>query len=91
MLADEHFDVDRWAGHYLEGLANWVANELVLNGVALLSADDGIEVSKSVGDTSFSLHSGLVERQANDRFMRTRFGQRYRQLADLIGMGGVCT
>lgn len=89
-LAEPWFDVDRWGAFYAEGLANWVANELVLNDIPL-SADDGLEVSKSVGDTSYSLHSGLVERQAGDRAMRTRYGQRYRQLADLIGMGGVCT
>lgn len=88
-LADPWFDVDRWGAFYAEGLANWVANELVLNGSETLSEDDGLEVSKSVGDTSFSLHSRLVERQAGDRALRTRYGQRYRQLADLVGIGGV--
>jgi hypothetical protein len=87
-LADPHFDVECWGDFYLEGLANWVANELCLDEVGL-SPDDGLEVSKSVGDTSFSLHSELVLAQAKDRAMRTRYGQRYRQLADLVGMGGV--
>ena len=87
-LADEHFDVERWAGHYLEGLANWVANELVLNGLPL-SANDGAETSKSVGDTSYALHADLVLAQAKDKAMQTRYGQRYRQLADLVGIGGV--
>lgn len=86
-LADPWFDVDRWGAFYAEGLANWVANEIVLNGQPL-SADDGLEVSRSVGDTSYSLHSGLVERQAADRALRTRYGQRYRQLAEMVGAGG---
>jgi hypothetical protein len=30
-----------------------------------------------------------VLRQAEDRSMRSRYGQRYRQLADMVGMGGV--
>lgn len=87
-LADPWFDVGRWGAFYAEGLANWVANELVLDGLPL-NANDGAEVSKSVGDTSFSLHSELVLMQAKDRAMQTRYGQRYRQLADMIGMGGV--
>jgi hypothetical protein len=89
-LADEHFDVARWGGLYAEGLANWVADRLVVNGMPL-SADDGAEVSKSVGDTSFSLSGELVMAQARDTHMRTRWGQRYRQLADMVGMGGAWT
>jgi len=88
LLADEWFDVARWGGHYLEGVANWVAHSLVINSIPL-SADDGLEVSKSVGDTSYSLHSGLVERQADAQELRTRYGQRYLQLAALVGIGGV--
>lgn len=87
-LSDPWFDVVRWGAFYAEGLANWVANEIVLNSLPL-SAADGIEVSKSVGDTSYSLHSELVMLQAKDRSMRTRFGQRYRELADMVGAGGV--
>jgi len=87
-LADPWFDVDRWGAFYAEGLACWVANEIVLNGMPF-SANDGVEVSKSVGDTSWSLHQELVMAQAKDRAMQTRYGQRYRQLADMVGMGGV--
>lgn len=87
-LADPWFDEARWGAFYAEGLANWVANELVLNSIPL-NATDGIEVSKSVGDTSFSLHSELVLAQTKDRAQRTRYGQRYRQLADMVGAGGV--
>lgn len=87
-LADPYFDVERWGAWYAEGLANWVANEIILASQPL-SMNDGAEVSKSVGDTSFSLSSELVSKQADDRAMLTRFGQRYRQLSLLIGGGGV--
>lgn len=87
-LSEPHFDVDRWGAFYVEGLANWVANEIILASQPL-SMDDGAEVSKSVGDTSFSLSSELVMMQVKDRAMRTRFGQRYRELSQLIGGGGV--
>ena len=88
LLADPWFDVEVWGAFYPEGLANWVANELVLDG-STLSTDDGLVTSHSVGDTSFSLHPELVLVQAKDRAMQSRYGQRYRQLADLVGMGGV--
>lgn len=86
--ADPWFDETRWGAFYPEGLANWVANELVLDNIPL-NATDGIETSKSVGDTSFSLHPELVLLQTKDRAQRTRYGQRYRQLADMVGAGGV--
>jgi hypothetical protein len=88
LLADPWFDEAVWGSFLTEGMANWVANELVLDEVSLSGAD-GLEISHSVGDTSFSLHSELVLRQAEDRSMRSRYGQRYRQLADMVGMGGV--
>lgn len=88
VLADPYFDVDRWGDFYGEGLANWVCHWLVLDGVPL-SADDGAEMSESVGDTSFSLHPQLVLAQAHEQEMRTRFGQRYLQLAGQAGIGGV--
>jgi hypothetical protein len=86
-LADPHFDVARWGDLYAEGLANWCCHWLLLDGLPA-SMDDGAEVSEDVGDTSFSLHSQLVLEQAHDQMMRTRYGQRYRQLADQVGMGG---
>ena len=88
VLADPYFDVARWGDLYIEGLANWCCHWLLLDGLAV-SLDDGAEVSESVGDTSFSLHPDLVFAQAHDSMMRTRYGQRYRQLADQVGMGGV--
>lgn len=88
VLADPWFDVEVWGGFYPEGLANWVADELVTDEISLSGAD-GLETSHSVGDTSFSLHPELVLAQAKDKKMRSHYGQRYRQLADLVGMGGI--
>ena len=51
LLADLWFDEAAWGDFYAEGLANWVANELVLDGSAL-TTDDGIEVSHSAGGRS---------------------------------------
>lgn len=87
VLSDPHFDVPRWGDLYAEGLANWCCHWLLLDSLPA-SLDDGAEVSESVGDTAFSLHPELVAAQAHDSMMRTRYGQRYRQLADLVGMGG---
>jgi hypothetical protein len=88
LLADPFFDVARWDTLYAEGLANWCCHWLFLDGLPG-SLDDGAEVSENVGDTSFSLHSQIVLEQAHDQMMRTRYGQRYRQLADQVGIGGV--
>lgn len=86
-LAAPHFNVSRWGDFYAEGLANWVCHWLVVDDLPL-AADDGAEISEGVGDTSFSLNAQVVFEQAHDAMLRTRYGQRYRELADMVGMGG---
>lgn len=88
-----YFDVTRWGGFYSEGVACFVAHSIVMDasdGANELTEAAGIETSASVGDTSFSISSELVNAQAKDHFMRTRYGQRYKKLQRMIGAGGTC-
>jgi Protein of unknown function (DUF4054) len=91
-LAAPYFDVGRWGGFYSEGLGNMVAHYLLVakSDAKLKGADDGgSAVSKTVGSVSITRSGALLERQADDPFMSTPYGRRYRQLSRKVGMGAV--
>jgi hypothetical protein len=89
-----HFDVPRWGDLYADGVAYWVAHELTLaniqtaqgGGVKALTNDN---LSKKVGDVQVTKDSGLLNRQADNPYLRTYYGQQYNQLARMVGMGAV--
>lgn len=90
-LAAPWFNVDRWGGFYSEGLANWVAHNLTVNapGYAAANAGAGDATDKQVGSVRISRGETLLKAQMGDPFMRTAYGQRYRYLAGLVGIGAV--
>ena len=79
-----------WGTHYAEGVLLLAAHELALQ--AWMSARGGGSAlarefeSKSVGGVSVSRSAG-VAREATDRFARTYYGQKFRQLMRLVGAG----
>jgi hypothetical protein len=91
-LAVPFFDVDRWGGFYSEGLANWVAHNIVTDNVlaadSISDPDAGNVTEKHVGPVGMTMDSKLLNKQADDPYMTTRYGQRYRRLARLVGAGG---
>jgi hypothetical protein len=86
------FDVTRWDDLYLQGLANYAAHTLTMTAVAAVAVGGVAGVSdiadlKKVGDVSVQKSEIMLQQQAKDPFMRTIYGQEYRRLARLVGMG----
>ena len=96
-LAAPYFNLERWGGFYLEGLANLVANNIVLADAAAAArianptiADGGAIVTETAGRVSYALAAAVIEKQVKDPALRTIYGQRYAYLRTYkAGMGGV--
>lgn len=72
-------------------LAYWVAHQIAMETLHLqmgVTAKAGDVVSASTPTGSVSRSAALVEAQAKDDLMRTRWGQLYTQMAESSGMGG---
>lgn len=96
------FDVARWDTFYAEGLGNWVAHRIVTEAVdawqishpagdrpGVAAPGDREITSKTVDTTSISYSTMVLLGQFKDPYMRTTFGQRYRYLAEMVGIGAV--
>lgn len=93
MFLDEaipHLDEARWDDLYVQGLGLYVAHSLALAN-ADVGADIGNDTNVKVGDVSISKDASVVKAQMENEFMRTTYGQRYWQMARLVGAGGVAT
>lgn len=90
--ADPHFDIERWDDLYPEGVANFVAHNMALanaqtaqgGSVGAMSNDNML---KKVGDIQVMKDTGLLNKQAENPFMRTLYGQQYLYLRRIVGMG----
>lgn len=92
--ADPLFDQARWDDLYPVGLANLVAHELVVANVQTAAAGQIGKLSndtltKKVGDVQSGKDSMLLNKQAENPYMRTTYGQKYLNLRKLVGAGGV--
>ena len=94
-LAAPMFNVDRWtaAGHYSEGLACLVANNIVVSKAraarGIAQANAGNMTEKHVGPVGASFDAQILNMQAKDTLMLTDYGRRYCELRDMVGLGGV--
>lgn len=87
-----HFDVARWDDLYTDGVANFVAHELALanaqtaqgGGVRAMTNDN---LTKKVGDVSVTKDTALLNKQADNPFYRTLYGQKYLYLRKQVGAG----
>lgn len=92
-LAEPHFNVQRWGGFYSAGVANWVAHEITLvnmraaKGGAVKAALTDDTLQKKVGDLQTMRDTGLLNKQADNPYYRTVFGQQYLELRKLVGAG----
>lgn len=92
--ADPLFDQSRWDDLYSVGLANLVAHELVVANEQTAAAGKigrlaNDTLTKKVGDVQVTKDTMLLNKQAQNPYMRTSYGQKYLQLRRLVGMGGV--
>ena len=89
------FDVSRWDTLYPMGVGNWVAHQIVMDsaataaGAGAAAANAGDATSKQVGTVRVDRSQELLSKQMDDPFMRTIYGQQYRHLARLVGLGAV--
>jgi len=89
------FNVARWGAKYPAGVGNWVAHWITVEKQDRAAAAAGAAVAavmathKQVGSVSVTYSARTVERVTDDMYMRTSYGQRYRQLKRelAIGMG----
>ena len=92
--AKPFLDVARWDDLYTQGLANYAAHTLTMTAVAAVAVGGVAGVSdtaitKKVGDVSVGRSEMLLQQQLKDPLMRTLYGQEYRRLARLVGMGAI--
>ena len=91
-MAVPMFNVSRWGSFYSEGLANYVAHSIVMSkqrATRAMQPDSGNVSEQHVGPVGESFDNELLMRQAEDTYMRSDYGQRYCELRDLVGLGGV--
>jgi hypothetical protein len=85
--ADPFFDQDRWDDVLVIGVLNWVAHQLVLvdaNAAQGLTDDGSV---KKVGDISKTRDSELMNKQADNPYYRTPYGQQYLYYQSYVGAG----
>lgn len=92
--SDPWFNTSRWGAFYPEGVANFVAHQLTLANWNARNATKGRQMASNLskekaGEVEVMYDAALLDMQANNPYMRTTYGQRYYQLAQMIGTGGV--
>lgn len=98
--ADPWFDVGRWDAFYTQGLGFWVAHQLIMEAALSGKACGGVGFNDKIGElaalpiimktvdtVSITYSANLLMKQVEDPFLRTFYGQQYRYLANLVGIG----
>lgn len=96
-IAANWLDLNRWDTMYPVGEALFVAHHLVISardGLAVLGGGipgvvNGTLASKSVGDVSASYDINSVSLDNQGFWGTTSYGQRFLQIARLLGAGGI--
>jgi hypothetical protein len=87
------FDVSRWGDFYAEGIANFVAHNLVVanseEDAPTDEVDGGVATTETFGRISTTRSSTSADAVAKDPVLSTRYGRRYAYLRRLVGMGGI--
>lgn len=91
--ADPFFDVERWDTLYSVGVANYVAHKLAVANAQTSGGTGGAladtSVNKKVGDLQIQKSEAALLKKMDDPFMATTYGQEYRRLQRLVGMGAL--
>ena len=89
------FNVDLWGQSYDAGLSNWVAHKIATQlkysyDKDFLDPSDGLNIMMPRVGMAMNVNTrDLVLTQAKDPYIGTIYGQEYRRLSRLIGIGGV--
>jgi len=89
--ADPVFDVERWDTFYPAGVAYYVAHKLAVANAQVTAGTAGLlfsdAVNKKVGDLQVQRSEAALLRKMEDPMMSTTYGQEYRRLQKLVGIG----
>jgi len=86
--ADPFFDVARWDTLYPVGIANFVAHELTMADSTKTNLANASDVLTSkVGDVQKTMDTMLLNKQADNPFARTKYGQKYLYLRRNVEIG----
>lgn len=89
-MSEPYFNAARWGSFLSEGVSNFVAHQLALS--AQNQATGGISsdtTKKKVGDVEVMSSELMLQRKAENPFLRTIYGQRYLYLLKLVGLGAL--
>jgi len=83
------FDKTRWGDLLFLGVLNWVAHQLVMSkaNTSQQVMDDGI--MKKVGDIAKPREASLMNKQADNPYYRTYYGQQYLYYQQIAGIGSI--
>lgn len=92
--ADPLFDQERWGDLYPAGVANLVAHEIVMANAQTVAAGKLSKLStdtltKKVGDVQVGKDTMLLNKQAENPYLRTLYGQKYLNYRKIVGLGAV--
>lgn len=89
--SEPYFDHCKWGYFYESGVGYWVAHQITIaNNRATTASNlaDGI-TSSAVGDVSYSKDSKFLNESSKDPYLLTSYGQEYRKLSKVVGLGAV--
>lgn len=93
--ADPYFNVGRWGLLYSDGLANWVAHKLEMEGTAanlpVIPIIRNIATNKRVGSEQIAYSEAALAAVMSEPMNATSFGREYLTLRDQVGMGAIAT
>lgn len=93
MFLDEaatEMDEARWGEHFARGHGLLTAHNLTLANQESATANGAVAdltTQKKVGDVSVSRSEAMLQAQADDPLMRTTYGQEFKRLRRLVGVG----
>lgn len=83
-------DETRWGDLYSRGLGLLTAHSLTTDSqdaATATSAVADLTTQKKVGDVSVSRSEAMLQAQASDPLLRTAYGQEFKRLRRMVGMG----
>ncbi|MES2587005.1 MAG: DUF4054 domain-containing protein [Pseudomonadota bacterium] len=86
-MALPSFNLSRWGDYLDEGMGSYVAHSLVLRGIQAVNGVSTDFNMKKVGDVQVQSSDLMLQKKAENPFMRSLYGQRYLYLVKIIGAG----
>lgn len=83
------FNRDRWDDLLLPGTLYWIAHTYVLSIANATQQTTDDVIMKKIRDVQKQRDGMLMNKEADNPYYRTTYGQQYLYYLDLVGMGGI--